>query len=120
MRNIKSKLMMLVICVLTFMLCETNDVQKTDTPIDRIIIAFINAADQLFQTQYPDINMPDIQDSKAAEPDPAPENTIYRIRDHANTSASQIGAYYTFETAREMCPAGYCIFDQNGTLYYTG
>lgn len=48
------------------------------------------------------------------------EQTVYRIRDMYNTPSSQKGAYKIFELAQAMCPTEFCIFDQNGNLYYAG
>ncbi|MBQ8928727.1 MAG: hypothetical protein IJ055_10715 [Oscillospiraceae bacterium] len=47
------------------------------------------------------------------------DGTVYRIRNAAGDAASQIGAYSVFETAVSQCPAGYCVFDVQGTLLYT-
>ncbi|MBP0966601.1 MAG: hypothetical protein J5722_03105 [Oscillospiraceae bacterium] len=58
-------------------------------------------------------------EKQAVQPDAAGQ-MIYRIRDPYNAPGSQLGAYYDYETAVAMCPGGYCIFDQNGSLLYTG
>ena len=46
-------------------------------------------------------------------------HTIYRIRNASCDPASQVGAYYDFDIAREQCSQGYCVFDQYGTLIYS-
>lgn len=62
---------------------------------------------------------------KAAAPEmPAPEasetEVFYRVRRSWEDAASQDGAYHVYENAVENCPAGYCVFDEDGTVLYCG
>ena len=58
----------------------------------------------------------------ASVPQPvAPEaspQVQYRIRNQNYDAASQQGAYCDYDTAVQMCPSGYCIFDMEGNLLY--
>lgn len=51
----------------------------------------------------------------------APSTTthLYRIRKSWEDSASQIGAYQILDNAKEHCPAGYNVYDENGKLVWT-
>ena len=46
------------------------------------------------------------------------KTTFYRVRNAENAPESQIGAYTDPETAKECCPEGCCVFDQNGVLIF--
>lgn len=56
--------------------------------------------------------------SEANAPDGEP--VIYRIRNVSGEAASQIGAYYDLNLAKQVCPAGYCVFDAQNQLIYAG
>ena len=43
----------------------------------------------------------------------------FRVRKPDNSANSQIFASGTLEGAKANCPAGYCVFDKNGTLRYS-
>ena len=43
----------------------------------------------------------------------------FRVRKPDNSASSQIFASGTLEGAKANCPAGYCVFDKNGTLRYS-
>ena len=43
----------------------------------------------------------------------------FRVRKSDNSPSSQIFASGTLEGAKANCPAGYCVFDKNGTLRYS-
>ena len=44
--------------------------------------------------------------------------TFYRVRLASGDPASQIGAYLNPETAVQMCPEGYCVFDTDGRMLW--
>lgn len=44
--------------------------------------------------------------------------TVYRVRGADGSSASQLYAFCDLDTAIRHCPAGCCVFDQNGCLLY--
>lgn len=44
---------------------------------------------------------------------------IFRIRKSWNDAASQVGAYKNLESAKNVCPEGYSVFDQSGKAVYT-
>lgn len=64
------------------------------------------------------------ENTAASQPEanePNGEPVIYRVRNTAGDAASQIGAYYDLNLAKQVCPAGYCIFDmQNRPVYIAG
>lgn len=43
---------------------------------------------------------------------------FYRVRKTWEDEASQIGAYLSLDLAKEACPEGYCVFDNNGKWVY--
>lgn len=54
------------------------------------------------------------------EPTPQPEPVkYYRVRKAWNDPDSQIGAYTVLENAKEACPAGYSVFDEDGNVVYS-
>ena len=44
---------------------------------------------------------------------------VYRIRKTWEDSKSQVGAYKNLESAKEVCPEGYSVFDESGKAVYT-
>lgn len=52
-----------------------------------------------------------------------PPNTdakqLYRIRKTWADAKSQVGAYSSLESAKQQCPIGYSVFDDNGKCVYT-
>ena len=50
--------------------------------------------------------------------EPPAGQRFYRIRNASGEAASQLGANLNLDTAVEMCPAGYCIFDMDGRMVY--
>ncbi|MGM9639741.1 MAG: N-acetylmuramoyl-L-alanine amidase [Faecousia sp.] len=49
---------------------------------------------------------------------PVPEQ-MYRIRKSWDDAKSQVGAYRSLYYARNACPAGYTVFDQDGNAVYS-
>ena len=58
--------------------------------------------------------------ASASQPDSqeAAPQVHYRIRNQNYDAASQQGAYCDYDTAVQMCPSGYCIFDMEGHMLY--
>ena len=44
------------------------------------------------------------------------ERHLYRIRSVWDNPSTQIGAYYDLELAKQNCPEGYSVFDENGNI----
>ena len=44
---------------------------------------------------------------------------LYRIRKTWADAKSQVGAYSSLESAKQQCPIGYSVFDDNGKCVYT-
>lgn len=44
---------------------------------------------------------------------------LYRIRKTWADAKSQVGAYSSLESAKQQCPTGYSVFDDNGKCVYT-
>ena len=44
---------------------------------------------------------------------------LYRVRLKWELPGTQIGAYYILDNAKDNCPAGYSIYDENGKLVWT-
>lgn len=47
------------------------------------------------------------------------EKQMYRVRKTWADAKSQIGAYSVFENAKNACPSGYKVFDNEGNVVYT-
>lgn len=47
------------------------------------------------------------------------ESTIYRIRKSWSDAASQVGAYKSLAGAKDACPEGYTVYDEDGKAVYT-
>ena len=54
-------------------------------------------------------------------PQPAPSAPIYRVRKTWEDSKSQVGAYKSLDSAKEICNQylGYSVFDESGKAVYT-
>lgn len=62
---------------------------------------------------------PDAETSTEAQDKPQSVKKLYRIRKTWDNAASQLGAYSVLENAVKACPAGYSVFDWNGTTVHT-
>lgn len=47
------------------------------------------------------------------------KEVIYRIRKSLDDAASQVGAYKNLDSAKNACPDGYSIYDENGKTVYS-
>ncbi len=43
---------------------------------------------------------------------------LYRVRTSWKDQESQLGAYFSLENAKNACPFGYSVFDENGTVIF--
>lgn len=55
-----------------------------------------------------------VETPKVEEPAPEPKKQLYRIRLTWADAKSQVGAYSNLESAKNMCPEGYGVFDIDG------
>lgn len=56
---------------------------------------------------------------KLGAPGTVASNDIYRVRKKWEDVSSQIGAFSSFENARNACQEGYSVFDNNGNIVYS-
>jgi N-acetylmuramoyl-L-alanine amidase len=54
----------------------------------------------------------------AAAPSVKPTGPIYRVRKSWDDASSQLGAYRDLNNAKNSCPAGYFVFDEDGDIVY--
>lgn len=87
----------------------SNPDEIVDTAID--IISFADDVRRSYKNKV--TSQPDTNESNC-------EPVIYRIRNADCDAASQIGAYSNLDSAIQVCPAGYCVFDGQNQLIYVG
>jgi hypothetical protein len=54
------------------------------------------------------------------QPTPTPvTESLYRVRKSWDDASSQVGAYKNLNNAKNACPEGYSVYDENGNAIYT-
>lgn len=54
------------------------------------------------------------------QPTPTPvTESLYRVRKSWDDASSQVGAYKDLNNAKNACPEGYSVYDENGNAVYT-
>ncbi len=94
-----------------FIEAETENPEEILRTAGRLISAAGKAVNQATGTAAPAFDA-------QASCEPSAGQTFYRVRLASGDPASQIGAYLNPETAMQMCPEGYCIFDMEGRMLW--
>ena len=108
------------LCIIANGIHEPIEIQVTLPPPARILEGVQEVSESLLGQSEHNLKAEEQTVPSVPETTECDEQTFFRIRDAYNSPVSQIGAYYNYEAALATCPEGFCIFDQNGTLYYTG